>query len=246
MEQGIETATEGPESGDGLLLVRREAATIRQRATDILRQAIIDHRFPPGKHLVERELCELLGVSRTSVREALRHLESENLIRMVPHKGPVVASLSSEEARHIYEVRAALEGLAGELFAAKATDQLIERLRRIAAELGEAAAEADPRRIVAIKSRFYEVIFAGAQNDVCAQMIELLNSRVWLLRRISLASPGRTVKMMEEVRRIVDAAAARDPSEMKEACVAHVKSACAAVLPQLLKTEEEERQAAAS
>lgn len=173
MEQGIETAPEGPESGDGPLLVRREAATLRQRATDVLRQAIIDHRFPPGKHVVERELCELLGVSRTSVREALRHLDSEKLIRVVPHKGPVVASLS----------------------AAKATDQLIERLRRIMGELGEAAAAADPRRIVAIKSQFYEVIFAGAQNDVC---------------------------------------------------VAHVESACAAVLPQRLKTEDEERQAAAS
>lgn len=246
MERVIGTGNGDADGANPSLLVKPEVVTLRQQATDILRQAIVDHRFPPGKRLVERELCELLGMSRTSVREALRHLESERLIRMTPHRGPVVTSLTADEARQIYAVRAVLDGLAGELFASNATDQMVDRLRRVAEDLDKAAVEADPREIVAIKSRFYEILFSGAQNDVCAQLILSLNSRVWLLRRMSLTSPGRTVTMMEEVWRIVDAAVARDPAAMKAACIAHVESACAAALPELVKAEEEERRASAS
>ena len=217
------------------LLVRRESSTLRQQATDILRQAIIDQRFPPGKHLVERELCELLGVSRTSVREALRHLESENLIRMVPHKGPVVAELTAMDARNIYEVRAALEGLAGELFAKYATDDQVGQLCQIATEIGVKARSGDFEEILKIKTRFYDVIFAGAQNDMLASMIHSLNTRVWWLRRMSLMSPDRGDKMMVEVEEIVDAARSRDPVKMKNACMQHVRSASAVVLPMLDK-----------
>lgn len=239
MDLGQVTQSTG---GDGSLRVPRESTTLRQQSTNILRQAIIDQRFVPGEHLIERELCELLGVSRTSVREALRHLESENLIRMVPHKGPVVASLSFEDARNIYEVRAALEGLAGELFARKASQALIDQLCAIADEMAVAADEVDPHSVLEIKSRFYQVIFDGAQNDECASMIQSLNTRVWILRRMSLVSPGRNETMMREVKRITDAAKARDPIEMRAACMAHVESASHIVLPQLQKVEDEAAQ----
>jgi GntR family transcriptional regulator, trigonelline degradation regulator len=231
------------QSGDaGSMRVPRAAVTLREQATDILRQAIIDQRFLPGEHLVERELCELLGVSRTSVREALRHLESENLIQMIPHKGPVVASLGFEEARNIYEVRAALEGLAGELFAKKATQAQIDRLCRIANEIMAAANDPNPQTVLEIKSRFYQALFEGAQNDECARVIQSLNTRVWLLRRMSLVSPGRSKTMMHEVNRITNAAKARDATEMRAACMAHVESASHIVLPQLQQSEEEAAQ----
>lgn len=239
MRNNIDSSDAPLGNNSGSLRVQRESTTLREKATDILRQAIIEQRFPPGKHLVERELCELLGVSRTSVREALRHLESESLIRMVPHRGPIVASLTAKEARSIYQVRASLEGLAGALFAENATDAQIERLSMIVEELFEAIRDMDSGEILNIKSRFFEVMFEGAQNDVCAQMVRSLNTRVWILRRMSLMSPGRAVKMMDEVRRIVEAAVARDPRAMQEACAAHVESAAAEVLPALVRAEEE-------
>jgi GntR family transcriptional regulator, trigonelline degradation regulator len=231
------------DNGDGgSMRVPRESTTLRQQTTDILRKAIMDQRFTPGEHLVERELCELLGVSRTSVREALRHLESESLIRMVPHKGPVVASLSFDDARNIYEVRAALEGLAGELFAKKATQAQIDRLCAIANEIMAASGDPDPHTVLDIKSRFYDALFVGAQNDECARMIQSLNTRVWILRRMSLLSPGRSKTMIHEVNRITAAAKARDPIEMRAACMAHVESASHIVLPQLQKVEDEAAQ----
>ncbi|NQV43882.1 MAG: GntR family transcriptional regulator [Rhodospirillales bacterium] len=233
----LETGPQALASAGDSLMVRRDASTLRKQATDILRQAIIDQRFPPGKHLVERELCELLGVSRTSVREALRHLESEHLIRMVPHKGPVVASLTATEARNIYEVRAALEGLAGQLFATHATDAQVDELVRISKEITKRVKSGDFDAVLEIKSRFYDVIFAGAQNDMLAHMIHSLNTRVWILRRMSLMSPERSKKMIAEVQSIIKAAQARDPVGMKEACIWHVKSASEVVLPKLDEME---------
>jgi DNA-binding GntR family transcriptional regulator len=223
----------GAAAADGSMLVGRSQLTLRERAADILRQAIIDQRFPPGTHLREKELCSLLGVSRTSVREALRHLESERLIDTVPHRGPVVVTLTSKDARELYQVRAALEGLAGELFAANATDQQIAELRAIAARMAEAARDDPPDVTLEVVSEFYQVLFDGSQNKVCAHFIQSLNSRISMFRRMSIASRGRSVAMMDEIARIVAAAVARDAEALKRACIAHVEAAGTAAMSQL-------------
>lgn len=224
----------------GSLLVERKSLTLREKTADVLRQAIVEQRFPPGAHLVERELCDLLGVSRTSVREALRHLESEHLIRMVPHKGPVVTSLTAKDAQDIYQVRASLEGLAGQLFASNATDEQIRQLRETAQEMAEAAEDSPPNVVLEIVARFYRILFAGSQNEICEQIIQSLNTRIFLLRRMSISSAGRRATMMREVERIVQAAVARDPEALKSACIAHVDGACAAAIGQLAANEVEE------
>ena len=225
--------------GDDSLLIKREVPTLRQQAADKLRQAILNQRFPPGTHLVERDLCELLGVSRTSVREALRHLETEGLIRTIPHKGPVVAKLTVDEAKHIYQVRAALEGLAGEQFVRNATPELVAELQKVTAELREACTHPDLDAILEVKHRFYDVIFEGAANPVCLQMLQTLNARSWLLRRFSINIPGRVGDMMSEVQQIVDAATSGDPLATRDAFVAHVESVASLVLP-LLREEHAE------
>ena len=224
------------------LLVKREATTLRQQATNLLRQAIIDQRFAPGTHLVERELCEMLGISRTSVREALRHLDSEGLIQTIPHKGPIVASITPDDARNIYEVRASLEGMAGELFVRNATPKMIKRMQKIGEDLCKACQRSDPTAILGMKSEFYEILFKGAQNPVCAQMIQFLNARIWLMRRLSVSAPGRMADMQIEVQAIIDAVSSKDPEAMKRACVRHVRSAGAVVLRRLAEDSEQGQQ----
>src|SRR6266851_4646069 len=96
-------------------LVRPE--TLRHQVENVLRQAIMSGRFAPGARLIERELCETLGVSRTSVREALRRLEAEKLVRSVPHKGPVVAIMPKKEAADLSETRGLPEVLEAAEFA---------------------------------------------------------------------------------------------------------------------------------
>lgn len=223
---------------DESMRVGRQSLTLRERAADVIRKAIIDHRLPPGKHLKERELCEMLGVSRTSVREALRHLESEQLIETVPHRGPVVVSLTVDDAKDLYKVRAALEGLVGELFASNASDQQIAELSRIADKMSVAAHEDQADVTLSIVADFYRVLFDGANNQVCAQFIQSLNTRVSMFRRLSLSSDRRPETMMKEVEKIVAAAVARDPQALKQACIDHVEGACAAVMQRLSSEEE--------
>ncbi len=218
---------------DDSMRVGRHSLTLRERAADVLRQAIIDNRLPPGTHLKEREMCELLGVSRTSVREALRHLESEQLIVTVPHRGPVVATLTAEDARELYEVRAALEGLVGELFATHASNAQIARLEAVARKMAKTAPNGNAADTLDTVAEFYRVLFEGAGNRVCVQFIQSLNARVSMFRRVSLASMGRVETMLKEVDDIVAAATARNPQKMRRACIAHVEGACAAVMRQL-------------
>jgi len=81
--------------------VVRNTVTLRQQVLEVLRNGILSFQFKPGDRLIERELCEMTGVSRTSVREALRHLESEGLVQNLPNKGPMVATVTAAEAREI-------------------------------------------------------------------------------------------------------------------------------------------------
>jgi len=226
-------ATTGPGCDDALMRVARDSLTLRERAADVLRQAIIENRLPPGTHLRERALCDMLGVSRTSVREALRHLESEHLIVTVPHRGPTVVTLTADDARDLYKVRSALEGLVGELFATHASDAEIAELRRIAARIAQAARRDRPEVTLSIVADFYKVLFDGAKNQVCAQFIQSLNARISMFRRLSLASEGRAETMINEVENIVAAAAVRDPDALRIACIEHVEGACGAVMRQL-------------
>ncbi len=91
---------------------------LRRSVTESIRNAIAAGVFKAGARLPERDLCEMTGVSRTLVREALRQLESEGLIEVLAHRGPIVARVTPEQAEGVYQVRIELEGLASQLFAA--------------------------------------------------------------------------------------------------------------------------------
>src|ERR1700691_6465653 len=110
------------------LQIVRKSATLRLLVEDKLRSAIAMGRFKPGQRLIERELCELTGVGRTSIREALRQLEAEGLITTYPHRGPVVSAITYEEAEQLYQVRALLESFSGQQCAERGSPEDIARL----------------------------------------------------------------------------------------------------------------------
>src|SRR5580704_15724302 len=115
-------------SSSALAAIPKAAAPLRRQVLDELRQSIIAGRLRPGARLVERELIAMMGVSRTVIREALRQLESEGLVAIVPNKGPIVRELTRDEARDLYSIRAVLEGLAARLFVENASELSIGRL----------------------------------------------------------------------------------------------------------------------
>lgn len=217
------------------LHIPREVTSLRQQVTDRLRDAILYGRFEPGQKLVERELCEQLGISRTLLREALQHLQAEGLIVNVPHKGPSVAVIGEEEAREIYQVRQSLEALAGEGFARNATDEQVRRLRLCLNYLHTPDAAAN---MLAAKNGFYAILLEGCGNRMVGQMLTQLNNRVTLLRRVSLSQKGRLPETLKELGAIVDAIETRDPETAHRLCAQHVANAAEVVVRQFANAEK--------
>lgn len=210
------------------------AEPIRNQIARLLRAAIDEQRFQPGALLIERELCDLTGASRPSVREALRQLESEGLVVSVPGRGSVVASVSAEEAREIYEVRGVLEGLAGRAFAVSAGDEHRERLEATVLRFEESMGA--PADLIGIKNDFYELLFAGGGNTIAHQMHGSLQRRISLMRSTTLAQRGRPQQTLKELRSILEAIAVRDGDLAEVRCREHVALAQVEALKQFGST----------
>ena len=205
------------------LRVERNPAPVRTQVLDNLRQAIVERQLVPGQRLIERELVELTGVSRTSIREALRELAAEGLVTAIPNKGTVVARVSAEEARQLYEVRSALEGLAGRLFVRNATQAQRNALVKALQRIERLAAKGAP--LINAKDSFYEVLFEGGGNEALRSVTAGLHARVSVLRALSLSVPGRSAESLQEMRDIVDAVLAGDADAAARACSRHVEEA---------------------
>ncbi len=215
---------------DSDLLVARHPATLRLLVEEKLRAAIASGLFKPGQRLIERELCELTGVGRTSIREAIRQLEAEGLITVVPHRGPTVSVVSPEEARELYAVRGLLEGYAGREFAKRRPEAEIAALDRDVARFAEAAEGEDRRALIEAKTAFYATLMRGCGNAVVTQMLTTLHNRITLLRLTSMAQPGRLRESVAEIRAIRDAILAGDPVAAEAACHTHIERASAVAI----------------
>lgn len=215
------------------LLVSRDQTSLRQRATDTLRAALLNGMFAPGQKLSERELCESLGVSRSCVRESLQHLQAEGLIVLIPHKGPEVATITPKEVRDIYAVRAQLEGLAAKGFAKNAQPAQIESLRSKLKELALPPIAQDKTQLLNAKNEFYNILVEGCGNTVVGLMLRQLNNRVTLLRRISLSQPGRLPDTLKELDGVVTAIEKGDGETAAQLCIEHVEKALNNVLQSL-------------
>jgi len=203
-------------------------APIRTQVADILREAIIDMRLRPGQLLIERELCDMTAASRPSVREALRQLEAEGLVESQNGRGTVVSVLSPEVARHVYQVRAELEGLAAQLFADRASDDERGEVLAAFAEVERAAARAvaaDTMDMLKAKNALYELLFRGSGNPVLHQVLQTLQRRVHQLRTLTLAQPGRPAQSVEEMRAIMVAIQRGDSASARTAATHHVQQA---------------------
>ena len=213
------------------------AAPVRRQTAKVLRNAITSGRFAPGQRLVERDLCELLGVSRPSVREALRELESDGLIDIIPNRGPSVKNLTATDAVSVYQVRASLEALAARLFVEHATDVQVEQLGTAVDQLADAYDSLDVERILAAKQEFYDVFFEGSGNNVIQSLLRSLNDRVTLLRRLTLTSPKRAKQSIREIRGLVAAIRRRDADAAAEASEHHIQRAAKVALKGLVEKQ---------
>lgn len=216
------------------LKVERRTTTLRELALEKMRTAILDAHFQPGERLVERSLCEGLGVSRTVVREVLRHLEAEGLVDSIPNQGPIVAVIDSDTAAQIYEIRALLEGDAAMACARHASDGVVSRLADCIARIERAFEARDHQTVRELTTTFYEAMFHGGDRHVAWEIVQTLNARINRLRAMTIASEDRGRQAVAEMNLILDAIRGRDPRRARDAATAHV-ARVAMIAAQLLQ-----------
>jgi DNA-binding GntR family transcriptional regulator len=160
------------------------AETLRQKTLVLLREAIVTGRLGPDQRLVERDVCAQTGVSRSSVREALRYLEADGLVESRGIKGMFVVRLSADEARDIYELRMALESAAAEHFAVRATDAELAQLQEIM-ETIRLCFRDNLNEYWRHGDLLFDLIMRGARNDVAYRMIKTVHSRIRYFRIVT-------------------------------------------------------------
>ncbi len=216
-----------------ILRITEPPTLLREQAFERLREAIITGHFAPGARLIERELCEAMGVSRTSIREVLRRLEAERLIQVEPRRGPTVARVSRKQAAEIYDMRATLEAMLMERFTLKATEEEIAVLRGIFEEVVAAAETENVRELIAIMTRFILHVAHVVDHEVIRDILQQLIARISFLRGLSMSKPGRIHESIGEIRAIVEAVERRDPEAAARNAAHYVQNAGAAALSRL-------------
>jgi DNA-binding GntR family transcriptional regulator len=187
-----------------------------------MRTAILEAHFHPGERLVERSLCEILGVSRTVVREVLRHLETEGLVDSIPNQGPIVAVLDFETAAEIYEIRALLEGEAAMACAQHVDESVVADLAAGIDRIERAFETRNYQAVRALTTAFYERMFIGGKKHVSWEIVQSLTARINRLRALTIASDDRGRQAVDEMRRILADIQAGNGPGARAAAIAHV------------------------
>ncbi len=202
--------------------------TLRDIVQDRLREAIIDGRFAPGQRLVERPLCDQLGVSRTVIRETIRFLEAEGLVEILPNRGPVVSTLDWAQAKQIYDVRLLLEGAAAATCAQRHGQNFAPELDRALNYIKTAMGDTEWANLLQATTRFYELIFKEAGHIVAWEIVQRLNGRISRLRALTLSTRSRDGKGLKQLTAIHDAILSRDPNAALQAVETHITAAATA------------------
>ncbi|MBQ3568722.1 MAG: GntR family transcriptional regulator [Anaerotignum sp.] len=201
-----------------------EYLPLRDVVFNTLRDAILTGKLVPGERLMENQLADKLGVSRTPVREALRMLELENLVELVPRKGAQVLDMSEKDITNILEVRSALEGLATSLACKKMSKEDLQQLKNLEVDFEKAVADNDVEHFVDIDEDFHDLIFAATENDKLINIFR--NLRIQLYRyRMAQAKNNETSMstIVAHHRSIIRAIENRDAEEGATIAQGHIK-----------------------
>jgi DNA-binding GntR family transcriptional regulator len=211
--------------GDILSPIHVEAAPLRIKIIDAIRRAIEHGTLKPGDRLIEKELCEQLGVSRTSLREALRELQAEGVIASVSARGLTVVEISRRDARDIYLIRARVEALIFEQFAEKATDAEMQELGTIYQKLITAYNNGTFSAIAEAKARWHNYVCEVTQNSIAKNLLSRLTLRTAQLRNRSVIRKERQAQSIAELNTLMEALKTRDLAATAAAAQRHVLSA---------------------
>jgi DNA-binding GntR family transcriptional regulator len=203
---------------------------LHEEVANRVRELIRDGRLKKGDKIAEKEICDLLGISRTPLREALRVLSSEGLIVMVPHRGAHVAEPSMQEIRQMFEVMAILEGTCARVAAEKMTDAQLRKIERLHEKLETHYRAGDHEKYLKVNHDYHVLIQKMSGNKVLDEVVNGLRQKILLYRYRQLYQPDRFDASMKEHRDLFEAFRARDAQRAEQVMKAHLMSQCEALV----------------
>lgn len=207
---------------------------LRDEVFNTLRERILKGDLKPGERLMEIHLADQLGVSRTPIREAIRMLELEGLVKMVPRKGAQVASISREDLQDVLEVRKALDALAVKLACERITEDEIADLKKAESDFEKTLKSSDNTLMAEADVAFHDVIHAASKNKRLKSMISNLAERIYRYRFEYIkqqSDGGRT--LVEEHREIIRCIEERDIEAAVKAIESHIDNQEISIAKQL-------------
>jgi DNA-binding GntR family transcriptional regulator len=200
--------------------------SIRDRAYESLKVAIVKGALKPGQRLIESQIAEILHVSRTPLREAIRRLEAEGFVERIHQGGVRVRQLTVQEAKELYSVRSVLEGLAAREAASRISQEQLQHLERIVSQMELVSGPTtDLEAIAQLGERFHSVILEASGNRKCADLLQLQRDHIDRYRHLTIAMPGRSRAAAQEHKDLLSVLRSRDPDAADEAMRRHVLGA---------------------
>ena len=215
-----------------------EYLPLRDVVFNTLRQAILRGELKPGERLMEIQLANKLGVSRTPIREAIRKLELEGLVLMIPRKGAEVAEITEKNLRDVLEVRCALEELAVQLACDRMDEEGTKAMKEASAEFCNTLDSDDITRIAQADVAFHDIIYAATDNRRLIQLLNNLREQMYRYRIEYLKKKECYPQLLEEHQTIIDSTESRDKGRATQITGQHIKNQAEAVVDTIREKEE--------
>lgn len=211
---------------------------LREIVFENLREAILEGKLEPGQRMMEIQLAEQLGVSRTPVREAIRKLELEGLVVMIPRKGAYVADVSIKDIMEVLEVRVAIEGLAASLAAERMTDNELDELELLFYQFKQCYQKDDVEGMIQKDVEFHDRIFASARNQKLTQISQSLSEQIYRFRVTYISEYNKATALVEEHEALLEALNRRDAAKAYECATRHIENVGSHMMESVLHIRE--------
>lgn len=218
---------------DRLQVKPDEFLPLRDVVFNTLRQAILTGELKPGERLMEIHLANMLGVSRTPIREAIRKLELEGLVTMIPRRGAEVAQITEKSMSDVLEVRRAMDALCAELACERITEEDLERLREACGRFEQATGTKDVKKIAQADVELHDIILQATGNRRLIQLVNNLSEQMYRYRFEYIKDISQHERLVEEHRMIYESLVSRDRERAAEAARTHIDNQRKAIIHQI-------------
>lgn len=223
---------------DTLQIKMDEFLPLRDVVFNTLRQAILTGELKPGERLMEIHLAERLGVSRTPIREAIRKLELEGLVTMIPRRGAEVAQITEKSMSDVLEVRRALDALCVELACDRITEEELARLEQACSDFEAAVKTRDNKVIAQADVKLHDIIVQATGNSRLIQLVNNLSEQMYRYRFEYIKDSSRHENLVEEHRIIYESILKKDKETASRAAETHIDNQKNAIIQQIRLEKE--------